>query len=649
VTFLSTLALAVALLVVAPYLAHRLRRRRAEEQPFPPARLVPPSPPKARRRSRLEDRALFAARTASIVALAVLGATPFVRCSRLSLHRSSGASVAIVIVLDDSMSMRAPLRGGSTRFDRARQGARELLASAREGDAFAIVLGGAPARVALGATTDLRAARRALDALVQTDRATDLDGALVLARGLVTSLPQVDQRLVVLSDLADGHPDATPLGQGSPVPVWLALPDLIADGHDCAVLRGDRTGSRVRAAVACGSGASAAGREVTVEDAAGRVLGRAPVPAGSQSEISVTLTDKASEASRVRLTGTDAVGQDDVAPLIVDEGRGAVAVVADATDEAVATGGAPVVEQALAALRLAVDVRPIPGLPDRAEELAGVVGIVLDDPTGLTPEQRHTVEAFVGGGGLVLLALGPRAAAAPLGSTFEPILGQGVAWTDAGRAVPDPATAVAALLGSAASLEELGADRRATIAPADVAALEPLVKWTDGAPLVARRPLGRGEAWLVTLPFSVDASDLALRPAFLALLDAWVRAALEHAAPRRTEIGLPWKFPADARVEVRGPDGPVVPERDEGGWRVMPEVLGSYDLTSYGKTERRVVMADARELDLRPRAATPEATAETLGQRRGDVDVSAQVAILLLGLMAAEMGLRLYARRTSPA
>ena len=45
VSFLSTIALVVALLVVAPYLAHRLRRRRAEEQPFPPARLVEPDLP----------------------------------------------------------------------------------------------------------------------------------------------------------------------------------------------------------------------------------------------------------------------------------------------------------------------------------------------------------------------------------------------------------------------------------------------------------------------------------------------------------------------------------------------------------------------------------------------------------------------------
>src|ERR1019366_8759802 len=222
VTFLSTLALAVAVLVVAPYMAHRLRRRRAEEQPFPPARLVEPSAPKARRRSRLEDRALFATRAAAVLLLALLGATPFVRCSRLSLQRSGGASVAMAIVVDDSMSMRASA-GRTSRFERARDGARELLASAREGDAVALVLAGVPPRVALAPTSDLGAAKRAIETLSESDRATDLDGALALARGLVASLPQIDRRIVVLSDLADGRPDAPPLGEGSPVPVWVAL------------------------------------------------------------------------------------------------------------------------------------------------------------------------------------------------------------------------------------------------------------------------------------------------------------------------------------------------------------------------------------------------------------------------------------------
>ena len=61
-TFLTLLALGIAVLVAAPYVAHRLRRQRAEEHPFAPARLVPPTPPKARRRARLEDRSLFAIR-----------------------------------------------------------------------------------------------------------------------------------------------------------------------------------------------------------------------------------------------------------------------------------------------------------------------------------------------------------------------------------------------------------------------------------------------------------------------------------------------------------------------------------------------------------------------------------------------------------
>ena len=258
VTFLTALALLVGLLVVAPYVAHRLRRRQAEDIAFPPARLVSPSPPEARRRSRLEDTALFATRTAAVVGLAVLGATPFVRCSRLSLQRSSGASVAMAIVLDDSMSMRASL-GGSTRFEKARGGASQLLASAREGDAVALVLAGAPARVALAATTDLGAARRAVDDARPTDRATDLDGAVVLARDLVASAAQVDRRVVVLSDIADGQPGAAPLGETGSPSVWVALPELRAEGTDCAVLRADRIGQRVTVASACGPARSLAG------------------------------------------------------------------------------------------------------------------------------------------------------------------------------------------------------------------------------------------------------------------------------------------------------------------------------------------------------------------------------------------------------
>jgi len=156
-SFLSLSALAIVLFVGAPIAAHMLRRRQAEERLFPPARLVPPTPPAARRRSLLEDRALFSVRALAVVLLALLGATPFVRCSRLALARRSGASVALAFVIDDSLSMRAALPGGQTRWARSLAAARELADGLGSGDAVALVMAGAPPRVALGSTTNIAA------------------------------------------------------------------------------------------------------------------------------------------------------------------------------------------------------------------------------------------------------------------------------------------------------------------------------------------------------------------------------------------------------------------------------------------------------------------------------------------------------------
>ena len=646
-SFVYSLALGVALLVAVPYLAHRLRRRRAEEREFAAARLVAPAPPKARRRSKLEDRALFGTRALAILALAVLGASPLVRCTRLSLQRSGGASVAIAIVIDDSMSMRADASGKS-RFERARAGARELLSSAREGDAVALVLAGDPARVALAATTDLAAAGAALDALKQSDRATDLDGALSLGRGLIASLPQIDRRIVVLSDLADGNPDGAALGEGSAIPVWVALPELRTPVADCGILAADRSGTRVRVAVACNYGGGALGREVTIVDAKKQVLARATLPAGVAPEVTLTLASEDARDLVAQLASdprADAIAADDVAPVVVEAGPGAVAVVADTVDEAAATGGAPVVEQALAALKLDVAVRPLPAVPDRVEDLAPYIGVILDDPPGLTPEQRHALASFFESGGVALVALGSRASSAPLGASFEPLLARPVSWASTSSTGADPASAMGVLSESAASLGELGAKKRTALAPEDIAALDALVKWTDGAPLIARRDLGRGQAWLVTLPFAVDASDFTLRPAFLALLDAWIAEARARTAPRKTDVGAAWSFPGAREVHIDGPAGNVDPTRDGAVFRATPALAGAYHLQIDGKSELRVAAPVAREIDLRPRTAAPAASGTALGDSHASVDVSSTIALLLLAILTAEIALRFWTAR----
>ncbi|MFO0676689.1 MAG: VWA domain-containing protein [Polyangiaceae bacterium] len=636
--FATALALGIALFVVLPYAAHRLRRRRADERAFAPAHLVPPAPPKARRRSALEDRGLFATRALAVLALAVLGASPFVRCSRLALARQGGASVAMAIVVDDSMSMRARVRGTS-KFARAKKGAQELLASAREGDAIAVVLAGAPARVALAATTDLATARAAVDALVENDRATDLDGAVTLARSLVGSLAQVDKRVVVLSDLADGSASERPFGDGAGVPVWVPLPELREPATDCGVIEADRSGVRVRVRVACTEGAVRTAR--TVEVVAGsKVVGTGALPASNGDDVTVTVPEGTAENLVARLSGEDSVASDDAAPVLHESASGSLAVVADSAGETTVTGGAPVVEQALAALKLDVAMRPLPQVPDRAEDLAPFLGLVLDDPAGFTPEERRAVSAYLEDGGRILLALGPRAARAPLGATFEPVLRAAtrfVLTTDRGAHPDAPASA----FGEAArSLGDLEAHERTVLAPEDATAFEPLLRWNDGAPLLARRSFGRGEVWIVTLPFGVDTSEISIRPGFLALLDAWVDEARARVAPRRTDVGVPWGFEGAKSVSVQGPGDAASTNVDRSATKFTPPLVGTYTFDVDGRKEVRVAMPLVREFDWKPRKADGAAITTEGPASQTPLDVSPFVAFALLALMTSEIALR---------
>ncbi len=637
---LTPLALAIALFVVVPVLAHRLRRREADVRPFPAAKLVPPTPPKARKRSKIEDKALLAVRALVVLALALLGASPFVKCSHLSLDREGGASVALAIVLDDSGSMRAPAKGTTkSRFETAKAGATQLLSSAREGDAIAVVLGGAPPRVLLAPTTDLAAAKAAIDDAVPSDRATDLEGAIAVGEGLLKDLPHVDKKLVLLSDLADGKATAPPLGRGSTLPLGVPLVDLAEKVADCAIVSADRSGTAVRVRVACSPGDTFAGRSIEVL-AGGKAIGASPGVASSATEILVKIPADAPVALVAAFATPDRVPTNDRAPVLSEAGPSAIAVVADTATETTVTGGAPVVEQAFTALRGDLSIRPLPQLPESPEDLASFAGILVDDPPGLTPEQRRAVTRFVAGGGVVLFALGPRAAEAPLGATFEPILGQAVTWEKNPAAGATATSAHALFAESAKSLTELFAQKRIVLGVKDLPAFESLLAFSDGAPLLGRRVMGPGEAWIVTLPFSVDDSDLVLRPGFLSILDNFADAARRHSAPRRSEVGMPWLF-ASAVKEIKGPDERAVPSvKDADGTRVVPGLAGIYTLVVDGQRETRVASFPTAELDTTPRKVEgAEASAKTGGVRT-QTEISWVFALLLLALTAAELVMR---------
>jgi hypothetical protein len=646
-SFLYAAALAVAFLAVAPFVAHLLQRRRADERDFPPARLVPPSQPVARRRRHIDDRALYAVRTLAVLGLALLGAAPFARCSSLALGREAGASIALAIVLDDSLSMLSEL-DQRTRFDRALRAAEELVSGAREGDTVAVVLAGAPPRIALAPTTDLAAARTVVRSLPPSHRATDLEGALELAQSLIRGLPQNDRRVVLLSDLADGHPEGAPLGESTDISLWIPLTDLTAPAPNCAVLRADRQRDRATVRVACFPAGESARRSIEIV-AGDKVVGRATLPDEARGiDVGVDLTDASGELF-ARITGKDAIVADDRAPVLASAGQLTIAIVADPAGAKLVTGGAPPVEQALAALELGVRLRPLPLVPDRPEDLAGIAGVVIEDPAGFTPEARRTLAAFIERGGVVFLALGPHAPLAPLGANFEPLVPGSVRWAPSPAAGLDEQASV--LFGStAAGLVDFRPHGRATV---DIdglgSAAHVSARWKDGAPWLIERAMGRGFVFVLTVPTSPDQSDLALRPAFLMLLDRFADATRSRNGAYRITVGEAWTFEGAKSLEVTGPDKTPLRVVDEATRKVvMPDRVGVYEITLDQDKLTRVVAAAEKEVDGRPRRVNPATNAASLGDTRAKVDLSPYLAVGLLALLVGELGLRIRARRAPP-
>jgi hypothetical protein len=548
--------------------------------------------------------------------------------------------------------MRATLSGkpnDKTRFARAMQGAREILASAREGDGVAIVAAGAPARVILTATTDLASAGRALDSMRESDRPTDLDTAMALSQTLAKSLPQADRRVVLFSDLADGQLEGGPLGKGLDVPVWAPQKELRGRLPDCGVVRADRKGPRVTVQIACGSEKDTEGRQIVCEGAStvSAPLGKQrlqtlvlqlPLPSSATpapsangtngtngtsgtSGTSPAPSEPAATCTTVRLTGTDAIAADDSAPVIPEAAPSVVAVVSDPTQSGVPGGGSPPIEQALAALETGVTVRPVPTVPDDADDLASYAAIILDDPPGLTPEARAAFRTYLEKGGTALVFLGPRAGSAILGASFDPFTSGPVRWVG--------------------SEERKGLYKESGRATLDEATLKNATVWMPGPPALAlSRSVGRGTATLVTLPASAAVSELPLRPVFLEILDRVVGNAAHRGISRRQVVGLPWNVEAD--VTVVGPEGPIAPRVDGATRGFSPGRAGLYLFGAPGGPRTaRVAEITEEEVDLTPRRANDDEASEALGSTRASIDISPYVALILLLVIVAEAGLRL--------
>ncbi len=655
-SFLVPWALLLSALIGVPILAHALFRGPVRPLVFPAARFVPHAASTTQKRNRLQDRWLLALRVAMLLALALLAASPFVACSRLSLSRPGGASLCVALVIDDSASMNVVDGSGTSRLELALTAAKQILDSAKPGDSISIVLAGKPARLASPATTRLDEVRATLERITPTDRATDLGLALDLARSSLEQLAQRDARLLVFSDLQGSNDWATPARlEGVSAP----LVELRAPFENCALSAGEVHGKTASVEIGCTPGSSLVGRRVRVhvverEPSPGEAARLGP-PLGEvdarEGPLRISLSSEIDAATHLvaELSPSpehDRLPTDDRSELLQGEAAPVIAVRADPESAGTHTGSSTVFELALHAVDADFRVEPLTVLPDSPQALVRYSALILDDPPGLSPEAQAALRGFFDDGGVALVLLGPNAARAPLGAGFWPFNGQAPSY----QATTSPGAAP----NSAASLgpgwdtwTELGAKKRAvwTATPQD----RPWISWTDGAPLVLSQSQGRGLALVSTLPGSLDQSDFALRPAFLALLSKLLDESRLRKGSHAGSVGESWIFPQGTRV--RGPSGPV-PPRNLGTTDAAfePPVEGRYSIESAGSgaTTLRYATRPAIEGLTQPGTIGPD------GGPRASVEaapapLARPLSLILLLLGIGELILRVLSRKKGGA
>ena len=179
--FLNPLLLFGCAAIAAPIIIHLLSRRTVQRTVWAAMRFLQETVRKHQRRVNLEDLLLLALRCLLLIFLALALARPTLRTAAAGF----GQAVTAVFALDDSYSMSAT-DGVSSRLDKAKQAAEQLLDSLPTGSSVAVVLVSDVARGAIPVpTTDRNTARKVIRGVKLTDRGTDWLVGLRLASEIV--------------------------------------------------------------------------------------------------------------------------------------------------------------------------------------------------------------------------------------------------------------------------------------------------------------------------------------------------------------------------------------------------------------------------------------------------------------------------------
>ncbi|MCB9591751.1 MAG: VWA domain-containing protein [Sandaracinaceae bacterium] len=562
-TPLLLLALAAAGL---PVLAHLLRRRDLPVRWLPTVALLRRAEASSRRRMRLVDLLLLIARVLLVAALALAVAGPFLR---VTLAYGDGTAASVAIVLDDSMSMTG--RGDPTPYEEARQRAITIVESLPAGSEVAIVLAGAPARVALARTDDLDAARAALSELHgDPARGTDVLAGIERARHELAGARHVERRVVVLTDLArHARVSEVPVAAGLHIEFEVVGED--APTANAAIVSARATPDpttpdmvSIAVEIRASGGLEAETAELVLERG-GTAIANATVELNEQGGRATlhAAIDPTDPGATLSLDLDDAIDVDDRRGVLIRPPAGARVLIVDGDPHPVrgddearflarALDLAPEHEGALQ--RRIVD-------PDTfaAMDLADAEVVVLANvPTPSRASVDRLREHVRGGGGL-LIAPGDhfdaRAMIAALGNLWptRPL--------DAISAdVEGPFGAGDDLVPAGASgLDRARTHRRITFEDLPVGAGAPL-RFGDGSPAMVVAPYGDGRVAVFATTLDDDWTDLPYQPGFLPLVVRSMRmlspSTSTSDAPLHSSEVVRMRAPAGARqVRLATPAG----------------------------------------------------------------------------------------------
>jgi hypothetical protein len=599
--FLSPWLLLGLAAAAIPLVLHLLSSVRAQEVYFPTLRFLRLSMEKTARRRRVQHWLLLALRSLLLALLAMALAQPLTRGDGKWL---GGGNSAVVVVLDNSLSMSAQ-RAGSTRLSQAKAQAAALLGGEDRPTLAALLATNGPDPAPESLTADLAPLREAVAAVEPSA------GAAPLARRVEQALAMLDRErsprkaIYVFSDMQAAQSGA------------LAELQALAEAKDVHLMLVDTSGGdidNVGVADVRIEGRSVVNQPLAISatlinsspapknvEALLRIDGRqqgAPVamslaPAGQQGDRAVA-SFRYVPRSPVSLTGQVVLaGQGD--GLSADDTRHFAMEIAPAIAALIVRGSSaatPANDPARIA-QLALSPESYPKTPwsivprtiqgDELDEaaLADADAAILCEVATVNESQAAALESFVRGGGSLAIFLGPDCRldqytshlggerpgcllplefGEPVGQVGLTAAAQAVDWADVDHPLltglwENPGDYLRPLVQRHFRVRADGRWRT-------------LARLADGDPLMLARTHGRGTVLLCTTPASPRWSNFAGDGAKLLvpILERLCLAAHSSDSPPSSfdcdapgRLALPSSADtADLRVELTGPDGAAI-------------------------------------------------------------------------------------------